>query len=269
MPYRLLVTHREGPVEYVMLNRPEVRNAFNDHLIGELTAWAETTAADRSLRVAVIGGAGKVFCAGADLSWMSQMVAYTHEQNLQDANAAARMFAALDHLPVPLIGRVHGAAIGGGAGLAAVCDVVVAEEDAVLAFTEVKLGILPAMISPYVLAKIGHSATRHLFVTGARFSAAHAKEIGLVHAVVPSEELDARVGMYTREVLSCGPEAVAAVKALLRDVAHRPPADAVGITAEAIAMRRVSAEGQEGMNAFLDKRKASWNAAPDPDRQPR
>lgn len=269
MAYRFLVTHREGPVEYVMLNRPEVRNAFNDQLIAELTAWCDATAADEAVRVAVIGGAGKVFCAGADLSWMSQMVAYTHEQNLQDANAAARMFAALDHLPVPLIGRVHGAAIGGGAGLAAVCDVVVADEDTVFAFSEVKFGIIPAMISPYVLGKIGASATRHLFVTGARFSAAHAKEIGLVHASVPADDLDARVAVYTRELLSCGREAIGVVKTLLREVAHRPAADAVGITAEAIAQRRVSAEGQEGMRAFLEKRKASWNVAPDPDREPR
>jgi len=269
MAYRYLETHRDGHVEHVVLNRPEVRNAFNEELIAELTAWCDGIATNRHVRCAIIGGAGRVFCAGADLTWMSKMVAYSHEENLADANAAARMYAALDRLPIPLIGRVHGAALGGGAGLAAVCDVVVADDAAIFGFTEVKFGIVPAMISPYVLAKIGESATRHLFLTGARFSAAHAKEIGLVHCVVPEGDLDAQVAQYAREMLSCGSEAVTTVKTLLREIAHRSPADVVGITAEAIAARRVSAEGQEGMTAFLEKRKAAWNVSPDPDRQSR
>jgi len=267
--YRFLETHRDGPIEHLVLNRPEVRNAFNEQVIVEITGWCDSIAADDSVRCAVIGGAGPVFCAGADLAWMSKMVAYTRAENLADANAAARMYAAIDRLPIPVIARVHGAALGGGAGLAAVCDVVVAEEAAIFGFTEVKFGILPAMISPYVVAKIGQSATRHLFITGARFSAQHAKDIGLVHAVVPSGELDAQVGQYAREMLSCGPEAIAAVKALLREVSYRGAADSVGITAEAIASRRVSAEGQEGMKAFLEKRKAAWNVSPDSDRQSR
>jgi methylglutaconyl-CoA hydratase len=258
MAYRFLETRREGPIEYVLLNRAEVRNAFNEQVIGELTDWCERVAVDADVRCAVIAGAGPVFCAGADLGWMSQMVAFSHEENLRDANAAARMYAALDRLPVPLIGRIHGAALGGGAGLAAVCDVVVSEEDAVFAFSEVKFGIIPAMISPYVVAKIGQSATRHLFITGARFSAQHAKEIGLVHSIVTLSALDSQVEKYAREVLTGGPEAIATVKALLREVAHRAPSDAVGITAEAIATRRVSVEGQEGMKAFLQKRKARW-----------
>jgi methylglutaconyl-CoA hydratase len=269
MAYRYLETRRDGAVEHVLLNRPEVRNAFNEQVIAELTAWCDSVARDERVRCAVIGGAGPVFCAGADLAWMSKMVAYTHEQNLADANAAARMYAALDHLPLPLIGRIQGAALGGGAGLAAVCDVVVSEDAAIFGFTEVKFGILPAMISPYVLAKIGQSATRHLFITGARFSAQHAKEIGLVHAVVPEGDLDAQIAQYAREMLSGGREAMAEVKAILRDIAHRNPSDAVGITAEAIAARRVSAEGQEGMKAFLEKRKAAWNVSSDPDRQSR
>lgn len=269
MKYRYLETHRDGPVEHVMLNRPEVRNAFNEQVIAELTGWCGRTAADTDVRCAIISGAGPVFCAGADLAWMSKMVSYTHEENLADANAAARMYAALDQLPMPLIARVQGAALGGGAGLAAVCDIVVAEEPAIFGFTEVKFGILPAMISPYVLGKIGQSATRHLFITGARFSAQHARDIGLVHSVVPRDDLDAQVNQYARELLSCGPEAVATVKGLLRDLAHRSPSDAVGMTAAAIAARRVSPEGQEGMKAFLEKRKASWNVSPDPDRQSR
>lgn len=269
MAYRFLETYRDGPIAHVAINRPEVRNAFNEHVIAELTAWCEALAADPGVRCAIIGGAGPVFCAGADLAWMSKMVAYTHEQNVADANAAAHMYAALDRLPIPLIGRVHGAALGGGAGLAAVCDVVVAEDGAIFGFTEVKVGIIPAMISPYVMAKIGQSATRHLFVTGARFSAQHAKDIGLVHSVVAVEDLDTQIAQYARELLSCGPEAIATVKGLLREVAQRSPGDAVGITAEAIAGRRVSAEGQEGMKAFLEKRKAAWNVSPDPDRQSR
>jgi methylglutaconyl-CoA hydratase len=260
MTYRFLQTRRDGPVEHVRLNRPEVRNAFDEHVIAELTDWAEIVANDTTVRCAIIGGMGPVFCAGADLAWMSRMVAFSHEENVRDANAAARMYAALDHLPFPLIGRVHGAAFGGGAGLAAVCDVAVAEEPAVFAFSEVKFGIIPAMISPYVVAKIGQSATRHLFITGARFSAQHAREIGLVHSVVAAQELDAQVDKYAREILSCGPEAVAALKTLVREVAYRSPADAVGLTADAIAARRVSEEGQEGMRAFLEKRKARWNA---------
>lgn len=247
------------------LNRPDVRNAFNEELIAELTAWAESVHAAGPLdgaqgrpRVAVLAGAGKVFCAGADLSWMSKMVAYTHEENRRDARAAARMFEALDGLPIPLIGRVHGAALGGGVGLAAVCDIVVAAEDAAFAFTEVKLGILPAVISPYTIAKIGRSAARELFLTGARFTAARAKEIGLVHAVADPPDLDRVVAKYVNDVVTSGPEAVAAAKRLIADVAEGPRRDAVDRSVEAIAERRVSQEGQEGMGAFLAKRPPSW-----------
>jgi methylglutaconyl-CoA hydratase len=172
----------------------------------------------------------------------------------------SRMFSALNDLPMPLIGRVHGAALGGGAGLAAVCDIVVADEQAVFGFTEVKLGILPAVISPFALAKIGRSAARELFLTGARFSAVRAKEIGLVHAVAPPQELDSKVDEYVREILSSGPEAIAASKALVGEVWERSIHDAMPLTASAIASRRVSAEGQEGLKAFLEKRKPSWSA---------
>jgi methylglutaconyl-CoA hydratase len=171
------------------------------------------------------------------------------------------MFSALDALPMPLIGRIHGAALGGGAGLAAVCDIAVCDDEAVFGFTEVKLGILPAVISPYALAKIGRSAARELFLTGMRFPASRAKEIGLVHAVVPLPQLDAKVQEYVKEILSAGPEGIAAIKALIPKVWSRPAPDATGVTAEAIATRRVSAEGQEGMKAFLEKRKATWNVS--------
>jgi methylglutaconyl-CoA hydratase len=261
MPYTFLVTRRDGHVEYVTLNRPDVRNAFNEQVIAELTAWAAETrvaAGRRQVRAAVLAGAGKVFSAGADVTWMAKTIRYTEEENLGDATAMSRMFAALDELPVPLIGRITGAALGGGAGLAAVCDIVVAGDDAVFGFTEVKLGILPAVISPFALAKIGRSAARELFLTGARFSAPRAKEIGLVHAVVPAAEIDAVVARYVNEILGAGPEAAAAAKALIPAVWGRTVDDAAPITAKAIAARRVSPEGQEGLTAFLAKRKPSW-----------
>jgi methylglutaconyl-CoA hydratase len=172
----------------------------------------------------------------------------------------SRMFAALDTLPFPLVGRIHGAALGGGAGLAAVCDVVVADDQAVFGFTEVKLGIVPAVISPFVLAKIGRSAARDLFLTGARFSAARARDIGLVHAVVPAADLDGAVAAYVSELLSAGPEAAATAKALIAQVWALSIQDAMPLTADAIATRRVSAEGQEGLRAFLEKRRPSWSA---------
>jgi methylglutaconyl-CoA hydratase len=261
MAYQHFTTRREGVVERLTLNRPEVRNAFNEHVIAELTSWAwiaREQASRGELRVVVIGGAGKAFCAGADVTWMAKTVQYTEEENLRDAAAMSAMFGAIDTLPVPVIGRIQGAALGGGAGLAAVCDVVVAEENALFGFTEVKLGILPAVISPFALAKIGRSAARELFLTGARFSAARAREIGLVHAVVAAADLDRAVDGYVQEFLTAGPEAIAAAKALIPNVWGRPFSEAAPITAAAIAQRRVSQEGQEGLRAFLDKRAAAW-----------
>jgi len=252
------LTISEGPVTTVTLNRPEVRNAFNEDLIRDLASWAGRVPADGSVRVVVLRGAGATFCAGADLQWMSRMAGYSREENLADARLAASMFLALDSLPVPLIGRVHGAALGGGAGLAAVCDVVVAADDATFGFTEVVLGILPAMISPYVVRKIGLSAARELCLSGARFSATRAKEVGLVHDVVAEDGLDLAVDRHVAQFLKAAPSAVAATKRLLSQVAGRPPAEVLEDTVNAIATQRVSAEGQEGMRAFLQKRPASW-----------
>src|SRR5256885_15297964 len=170
MAYQFLITARDGSIEYLTLNRPDVRNAFNEEVIAELTRWTSATsetAEMTGLRAVVLGGAGPVFCAGADLTWMSQMVAYTEADNLRDAMAMSRMFAGLNTLPVPLIGRIHGAALGGGCGLAAVCDIVVAEAAAVVGFTEVKLGILPAVVSPFALSQIGRAAAPRRFSTGA------------------------------------------------------------------------------------------------------
>lgn len=258
--YHHLIVRREGPVEHLFLNRPHVRNAFNEELIAELAAWAAAVSTEESVRVVVIGGMGSSFCAGADVSWMASMIGCSEEQNVRDAADASWMFAALNNLPVPVIGRVQGAAVGGGAGLAAICDIVVAEETAVFGFTEVKLGILPAVISPFVLEKIGRSAARELFLTGRRFSAARARELGLVHTVVPPGKLDDAVAEYIADLLTGGREAIAAAKSLIESVWCQPLESAMPITASVIAHRRVSAEGQEGLRAFLEKRKPRWSA---------
>lgn len=259
MSYQFLTVERRGAVEYVTLNRPDVRNAFNEHVIADLTAWAQSAHQDPGLRVVVLGGAGKVFSAGADAAWMAKMAGYSREDNLRDARAGAEMFLAIDTVPAIVIGRIQGAALGGGSGLAAVCDIVVADADAIFGFTETKLGILPAMISPYVLQKIGASAARELFLTGMRFDAGKAKAIGLVHAIVGAADLDEAVDSYVRETLGASPTAVARAKALIPKVLGRSPAEVIDITADAIATQRVSSEGQEGLKAFLEKRPPSWN----------
>lgn len=263
MSYQFLSVERRGAVEYVTLNRPDVRNAFNEDVIADLAAWAQAAQRDSTVRVVVLAGAGKVFSAGADAAWMAKMTGYSQEDNVRDARAGAEMFLAINTIPAIVIGRVHGAALGGGSGLAAVCDIVVADDGAVFGFTETKLGILPAMISPYVLQKIGASAARELFLTGMRFDAAKAQAIGLVHRVVPLAQLDAAVDAYVHEALSASPTAVARSKALIPQVLGRGVADVIGITAEAIAAQRVAPEGQEGLRAFLEKRTPSW-APPSP-----
>jgi methylglutaconyl-CoA hydratase len=254
-----LAIRLDGPVERVTLNRPDVRNAFGPALIAELDEWARGVAARPEVRVAVLSGAGKVFSAGADLAWMAEVAGYSRERHVEDARRMAAMFEALDRLPVPLVGQVHGAALGGGVGLVAVCDIVVAEARTAFGFTEVKLGLVPAVISPYVLAKIGQSAARELFLTGARFGAARAKAIGLVDAVTSADDLAAVTDGYARELLSSGPEAIAAAKRLIREVAAAPRERVTEITVDAIVSRRASAEGQEGIRAFLEKRKPGWS----------
>jgi methylglutaconyl-CoA hydratase len=256
----VLLVDRRGPVWRATLNRPAVRNAFDERLIAALRAWVEdvTRAADAGeARVAVIAGAGPVFSAGADLAWMQRMRDYSREDNLRDAEAAAGLFGALDALPVPLVGRIQGAALGGGAGLAAVCDVVVAADDAIFGFTEVRLGILPAVIGPFVVAKIGLSAARALFLTGGRFPAPQAHRLGLVHEV-----LDAVVDVVVRDLLLGAPSAQRRVKALLRAIVNQPPADVTPLTSAALADQRVSADGQDGLAAFLHKRRAKWVVEP-------
>ncbi len=258
--YETLSLNRDGDVLTVTLNRPDVRNAFNDQLIEEGIELFEGLARNADgLRAVVLRGEGKVFCAGADLNWMSQMVSYSRSENVADSTKLARLFSVMNEVPLPLIGRVHGAAIGGGVGLVAVCDVAVASAEAKFGLAEVKLGILPAVISPHVIRKIGETHARALFLTGERFAASRAKDIGLVHAVVEtSAELDAEVARITTELMSSGPEAVVACKKLVFSVTGQSLEEAIPYTIEAIAERRVSEEGQQGMKAFLGKEKAPW-----------
>jgi methylglutaconyl-CoA hydratase len=254
MTFELLDVRRQGAVEHVTLNRPDVRNAFNDRLIEELHAWASRTAVCGTVHTVVLSGAGKVFSAGADLEWMARGIDLDRDDIMAEARTLHDTLTAIDQLPQAVIGRVHGAAIAGGAGLLAVCDAVVAADDALFGFTEVKLDIVPAIISPFVIAKIGASAARELFVTGARFRAERAREIGLVHRVVPLDELDEAVNEYVAETSSAKPAAITAAKALIRDVVASDRANAFAVTGSAIAARRVSEDARAGMRAFLDQR---------------
>lgn len=256
---------REGPVARVILARPEVRNAFNSELIGALTdafAALATEPAD-ALRAVVLAGEGPVFCAGADVAWMRAAAAMDVDANEADAGRLADMLEAIDTCPAPVFARVHGAALGGGMGLCAVSDVVVATADATFGFTETRLGILPAVIGPFALAKIGESNARAWFLTGGRFDAARARDIGLVHEVVSDEgALDARIVELVGELLAAGPTAVREAKALIRRLRGQPAAQARALTVAAIARQRTSPEGQEGLAAFLDKRDPSWRTRP-------
>jgi methylglutaconyl-CoA hydratase len=242
----------------VTLTRPDVRNAFDEEVIGALTTVAREAASDPTLRAIVLAGDGPVFCAGADLAWMMKAVAYTRQDNLRDAEDLARMMELLDSLPVPVIAKVQGAALGGGVGLVAIADIVVAAENTVFAFSEARLGIIPAVIAPYVVGKIGVSAARELFLAASRFPAERARTLGLVHAVVPADELDSAVDTYLREILACAPGAQAAAKRLIREIHGLRPSEVIGLTTGRIADQRVTPEAQEGMRAFLEKRKPKW-----------
>jgi methylglutaconyl-CoA hydratase len=254
----VLERSQEGQVAHVRLNRPDVRNAFNAELIATLTSTFEELGNDENVRAIVLSGEGPVFCGGADISWMRASLDLSYGDNVADARRMSDMFRTIDRCPKPVIVKIHGAALGGGAGLAAVCDIVIASSDAVFGFTEVKLGIIPAVISPFVLAKIGASHARALFLTGERFDAKRAHHIGLVHEVVVADTLDVSVERIVNEILSAGPSAVAAAKALVPRVREASYVESRDLTAEAIAKQRTSSEGQEGLRAFLERRKAGW-----------
>jgi methylglutaconyl-CoA hydratase len=249
----------DGPVARVYLNRPEVRNAFNDGVIAELTAAFTRLGSDASLRAIVLGGHGKAFCAGADLSWMRAMAGYTWEQNRADAQALADMLWTLYRCPLPVVGRIHGDCYAGGVGLAAVCDVLVAADGVQFCLSEARLGLLPATIGPYVVKALGEQASRRWFVTAERFDAARARALGFVHECVAPEALDATVDAIVATLVANGPAAVQACKRLVQDLAQRPLDAALrDDTARRIADIRASAEGREGIQSFLDKREPAW-----------
>lgn len=255
-----LAVEHQGPVGLVTLNRPERHNAFDDALIEELTSALRTMEGDDSVRVVVLGGAGRSFSAGADLSWMKRMSGYSKEENQRDAMQLGALMRTLAQLGKPTIARVCGAAYGGGVGLVACCDIAVASHDATFALSEVKLGLIPAVISPYVVAAIGERAARRYFLTGERFDAAEAWRLGLVSEICKDEdEVDGRIGDLIDALLLCGPVAQREAKELVRAVSNRPvTSELIRDTAERIARLRASPEGREGVCAFLEKRRASW-----------
>src|SRR6476469_6361607 len=256
-----LQLHRDGAVARLRLDRADVHNAFDADLIGALTAALRGLAADDAVRVVVLEGTGASFSAGADLNWMRGMASASEAENRDDALALARLMRTLDELPKPTIARVHGAAFGGGVGLVACCDIAIGAPDAKFGLTESKLGLLPAVISPYVIAAIGARQARRWFATAEIFDAGEALRIGLLHQVVASDQLDAAVQRQIDLLMKAGPVASATAKALVRRVAAGGASASVdGANADLIAKLRVSPEGQEGLSAFLDKRKPAWCA---------
>ena len=253
-----LEVETDGPVARVWLARPEARNAFDGKMVRELTDSMLDLRARADVRVIVLGGRGPVFSAGADLAWMRSMANFSRQENIAEARSLAELFRVIDESPTPVVARVHGAALGGGAGLVAAADIGVATKDARFGFTEVRLGLVPAVISPYVCARIGVTAAREFFLTGERFGAERAREMSLVSHVVGAAELDEAVAGRVAELLEAGPCAISAAKALIRAVAHEPAAEIEEEAIELIAEIRTTPEGQEGMRAFLDKRRPNW-----------
>ncbi len=255
----MLEVTKHGGVARVTLNRPELRNAFDDELIKKLRGAFEDISKDHSVRVMVLAGNGPAFCAGADLNWMKRMAGYGYDENLADAHALAQMLATLDRLPKPTIARVHGPVFAGGTGLVAACDIAVGTPEAKFCLSEAKLGLSPATISPYVLRAMGEREARRYFLTAEIFDAAEAFRIGMLALLVPGDQLDANVDALVKHLLAGGPEAHTKIKALIRAVAGRRPDDAlVAETAKHIAEIRGSPEGKEGIASFLEKRKAAW-----------
>jgi methylglutaconyl-CoA hydratase len=258
--YQHIITDRTGPVLRVWLNRPELRNAFNPQLIDELATCFTGVRGDAGIRAVLLGGRGPFFCAGADLNWMAEMVHYTSEQNYQDALRLAEMLEAIDTCPAAVIGVVQCGAYGGALGLMACCDIVVCDMEARFAFTEVRLGLAPATIAPYVIAKIGVSHARSMMIAGQGFDAPHAQHIGLVHRLVPVESLEQAAQAMAQNVLLAGPAAVVHTKQLLRELAGAPSTEVKESTAKLIAELRAGEEGQEGLDAFIKKRQPRWQA---------
>ena len=255
-----LAVEHQGPLGLVTMNRPERHNAFDDALIVELTDALRAMEAEDAVRIVVLAGAGKSFSAGADLGWMKRMAGFSKDENQRDAMQLGALMRTLAHLRKPTIARVQGAAYGGGAGLVACCDVAVASQHASFAFSEVKLGLIPAVISPYVIGAIGERAARRYFLTGERFDAGEAWRLGLVNELAADDAgMDERLNDIVEALLACGPVAQREAKELVRAVAGRPvTSELIQDTAERIARVRASPEGREGVSAFLEKRRASW-----------
>jgi methylglutaconyl-CoA hydratase len=256
--YSTIIVGQAGKVVRITLDRPEVRNAFTATMVRELREAIHAAAAEPDVRAILLTGAGSSFCAGADLNWMREIVSATYEQNIAESLALAELLEELDTIPKPTLARVNGTAIGGGTGFLSACDISIASSEAKFGLSEVKLGLVPAVISPYIVRRIGESQARRYFLTGERFGAHRAAEIGLVHMVVDPADLDARTDEILAGLLSSGPEALAKAKELLRRIPHMGPMEAKAYGAEMIAALRVSPEGQEGMAAFLERRKPRW-----------
>ena len=266
-----LAIERQGPVGLVTMNRPDKHNAFDDVLIRELTEALRSMEAEDGIRVVVLSAAGRSFSAGADLNWMRRMAGFSKDENQRDAMGLGALMRTLAFLRKPTIARVQGAAYGGGVGLVACCDVAIALHSATFCFSEAKLGLIPAVISPYVIAAIGERAARRYFVTAEHFEAAEAWRLGLLHELAATEgELDEKVGLIVDAALACGPAAQREAKELIRAVAGRPiHSDLIQDTAERIAKIRSSPEGREGISAFLEKRRPAWvPREPDPPAPP-
>ncbi len=266
-----LAVERQGPVGLITMNRPERHNAFDEALIEDLTEAFRSMEAEEGVRLVVLSGAGKAFSAGADLNWMKRMAGFSLEENRRDAMAFATLMRSIAHFRKPTIARVHGAAYGGGVGLVACCDIAVASQHATFSISEAKLGLIPAVISPYVIAAIGERAARRYFLTAERFDASEAWRLGLVHELASNDvELDEKLGEIVDALLIAGPVAQLEAKALIRAVAGRPvSSELIQDTAERIARVRASPEGREGVTAFLEKRKAAWiPPEPEPEQEP-
>ena len=254
---------RTRHVAKVFLNRPDVRNAFNDTVIAELNAVFTQFATDSELRVIVLGGHGKAFCAGADLGWMRAMAEFTWEENRADAQGLADMLWAMYRCPVPIVGRIHGDCYAGGVGLAALCDVLVAAEGMHFCLSEAKLGLMPATVAPYVIRALGEQASRRYFTTAERFDAATAKALGFVHELVAAEALDPKVDEIVAALVGNGPAALRACKRLVQDFAGKPIDDTLRAdSVRRIAGARASVEGKEGVQSFLSKRTPAWQGKP-------
>jgi methylglutaconyl-CoA hydratase len=261
MNYETVSIEKDNHIFRISLNRPEVRNAFNDTMIAELTDVFEQIRRQKAIRVVILEGTGKVFCAGADIHWMQKMIGFTFEDNLRDAIKLANLLEAMYNCTRPIVAKVQGAAIGGGTGLVAVADIAIASEDTIFSFSEVRIGLVPACISPYVIKKVGEAHSAEFFITGERLTAQRMYEAGLVSRVVPEEDLDDELDRIVATLLRSGPKAVQMCKELVRRVPGMPMAEMKSYTARAIAELRVSDEGQEGMKAFFEKRKPKWAIA--------